>query len=235
MNEYLVRIREVIAKIDISDTAFAKRIGVSQSSFSSLFTRDVVPKSDILEKISNAYMVDPGWLLTGNGEMFLVDNINPSEDSPLSIQTEKKEIVLSDRDDVVMVPVLEQKISAGAGQDYIEEYSSDVTIPILDKIIHPYPRHSIKVVEVRGDSMTGVEIFDGDYVIFSQGELRADGIYVISIGSDLFVKRLEFDPIERRLTIISENPSYEKKVVDADSDVVRVEGKVIGWIHRHPY
>ncbi len=223
------RLKEIRSHFELNQSDFAAKLGLGQSTYAGYETEKRSVPDEIKEKISHIG-INLHWLITGQGKMLLSDN-----NRAVSIQTEKKEIVLSDRDDVVMVPVLEQKISAGAGQDYIEEYSSDVTIPILDKIIHPYPRHSIKVVEVRGDSMTGVEIFDGDYVIFSQGELRADGIYVISIGSDLFVKRLEFDPIERKLTIISENPSYEKKVVDADSDVVRVEGKVIGWIHRHPY
>ncbi len=160
---------------------------------------------------------------------------NDENQNAVSVQTEKREVFLSERDDVIMVPVLNQRVSAGPGQEYIEAYSSGVTVPVVERIIRPYPKESIRIVEVRGDSMTGVNIFDGDYVIFSQGEVRLDGIYVLAIGDEMYVKRLEFDPFEKKITIISENQNYKDKVVSADSDLIRIEGKVIGWIHKHPY
>jgi len=70
MNEVLSRIRDVINAINVSDSAFAKRICVKQSSFSGLFQRDVIPRADILISITNEYGVDPTWLLTGQGTMF---------------------------------------------------------------------------------------------------------------------------------------------------------------------
>ena len=192
------------------------------------------PDSEFLRKLEGNTNINSQWVLAGRGRMFN-DVGSGNKNLPSYIQTEKKKIVISDRDDVVMVPLLEQKVSAGVGQEGIGQYTSDVTIPILDRIITPYPKHLIRVVEVRGDSMKGVDLFDGDYVIFAQGEVRADGLYVISIGLDLFVKRLEFDPYAKKITVISENEHYERKVVDADSNVIRIEGKVIGWIHKHPY
>ena len=70
MNSILERVRTVIETEKMSDSAFAKRIGITQSSFSSLFQRDVVPRSDLVASISNTFGISPGWLLTGEGSMF---------------------------------------------------------------------------------------------------------------------------------------------------------------------
>lgn len=71
MNPILERVRTVIEAENMSDSAFAKRIGVTQSSFSSLFQRDVIPRSDLIAGISKEFDVSPRWLLTGEGEMFV--------------------------------------------------------------------------------------------------------------------------------------------------------------------
>ena len=84
--------------------------------------------------------------------------------------------------------------------------------------------------------MTGIHLFDGDLAIFASGVIRGDGIYVISLDGEVMVKWLEFDPATQKVSIISENPRYPApKVIRRDGDILRVEGKVIGWYHNHPY
>jgi phage repressor protein C with HTH and peptisase S24 domain len=87
----------------------------------------------------------------------------------------------------------------------------------------------------RGDSLTGIHIFDGDMVVFVPEDIRGDGIYVLRVGDELIVKRVEFDPISRKLRIMSENPRYPDRVESADGQAVEVVGKVYGWVHSHPY
>ena len=58
--------------------------------------------------------------------------------------------------------------------------------------------------------MTGVQLFDGDIVLFVPEEKTGDGIFVITVHGEVFVKRMAFDPFHRRVTIISEN---EREVV----------------------
>jgi Predicted transcriptional regulator len=63
-----------------------------------------------------------------------------------------------------------------------------------------------------------------------------DGVYVLSINNKLLVKRVEFDPLGQEIRIISENDRYEPRVLKGESmSDVKIEGKVIGWLHRHPY
>jgi phage repressor protein C with HTH and peptisase S24 domain len=136
------------------------------------------------------------------------------------------------------VPILNQIASAGPGKSVIDETEAIGTIPILDRALrrHNVPYTSLRAVEVRGDSMTGVYLFDGDYVIYSRGLIRDDGIYVIILGGSVLVKRLEYDRAGGRVIIRSENPRYpEPSSVDIDSDMLYIEGKVLMSFHNHPY
>ncbi len=81
--------------------------------------------------------------------------------------------------------------------------------------------------------MTGVQLFDGDIAFFVKCDMDGDGIYAISVDGEIFVKRVEYDPFNRKLVIRSENERYEPKIVDPDRVILL--GKVIGWLHRHPY
>jgi phage repressor protein C with HTH and peptisase S24 domain len=94
---------------------------------------------------------------------------------------------------------------------------------------------SLIAVSVKGDSMTGVQIFEGDMVIFAQHHISENGIYVISLYGDLKVKRLEFRSGEQRIFIHSENSRYSTEEIPMNNDNLVIMGKVVGWIHCHPY
>ena len=98
-----------------------------------------------------------------------------------------------------------------------------ISIPLISQ--------KISSAEVKGDSMIDANIFPGDYVFFSKGLIKGEGIYVIAFAGDIMVKRLAFDAPKNKLSIISENKNYPVRIIDAESDGVRILGKVIGWIH----
>ena len=82
MNDILLRIRKLITEKNISDSAFAKSIGLIQSTFSSFFQRNSIPKADIMRNISDEYGVNLNWLITGEGEMFLSKDPEDKDDFP---------------------------------------------------------------------------------------------------------------------------------------------------------
>lgn len=88
---------------------------------------------------------------------------------------------------------------------------------------------------VRGNSMTGVRIFSGDVVIFARGYLDENGLYVVSLRNEVLVKRMGFDRIHNRVSSISKNRNYKPIVVGANDEGVTILGKVVVWIHCHPY
>lgn len=71
------RIREIILSAGITDSAFAKRIGVTQSVIASMFQRGTEPSAKVLTSILLTYEdISAEWLLRGKGQMLL------SEETP---------------------------------------------------------------------------------------------------------------------------------------------------------
>ena len=69
------RIKEIIRLDKLSDTQFANKIGVPQTTVSNIFKRDSDVKSSLLNRILDVYpYVSPTWLLRGKGEMYSQDN-----------------------------------------------------------------------------------------------------------------------------------------------------------------
>ena len=66
------RIREIILSAGITDSAFAKRIGVTQSVIASMFQRGTEPSAKVLTSILLTYEdISAEVLLRGKGQMLL--------------------------------------------------------------------------------------------------------------------------------------------------------------------
>ena len=66
------RIREIILSAGITDSAFAKRIGVTESVIASMFPRGTEPSAKVLTSILLTYEdISAEWLLRGKGQMLL--------------------------------------------------------------------------------------------------------------------------------------------------------------------
>ncbi len=137
----------------------------------------------------------------------------------------------------ISVPFISQRISAGYGEDFLSDDSIMLRrIQIPESMARGVTDKSTLVsAEVKGDSMIDANIYPGDYVFFSKGMIKGEGIYVIAYAGDIMVKRLSFDAPSHRLTIISENRNYPTRTVDTELDGVRILGKVIGWIHNEMF
>ena len=72
------RIREIILSAGITDSAFAKRIGVTQSVIASMFQRGTEPSAKVLTSILLTYEdISAEWLLRGKGQMLLLSEVTP--------------------------------------------------------------------------------------------------------------------------------------------------------------
>jgi phage repressor protein C with HTH and peptisase S24 domain len=163
------------------------------------------------------------------------DFFNPSANLGIEFHNQHGEPEAPNPFDIILIPVLSQKIAAGNGQEALPDTSIIGKLPFLKRMLRGLAPSKARAFEVRGDSMTGIQLFDGDIVVFVPGEIHGDGIYVIRIMNDLYVKRVEFDPIEQKVRIMSENPRYPDRIESADGQTVEVVGKVYGWVHAHPY
>ena len=87
------------------------------------------------------------------------------------------------------------------------------------------------VLRVRGDSMIGEGVHDGDLVVVQRSETAADGDMVVALvgGESATVKKLYREP-GNRIRLQPANPTMEPIVVDAPD--VAVQGVVVGLIRR---
>lgn len=85
------------------------------------------------------------------------------------------------------------------------------------------------LLTVRGDSMTGAGILDGDLLgVKSTTELRNGQIAVFRIDDEVTVKRFQRDGT--RIRLAAENPEYQDIQVDPTRQALAVEGVAVGMI-----
>lgn len=134
----------------------------------------------------------------------------------------------------ITIPFISQKLSAGTGYEYLSEDNLDVRkIDILASIANGVDKNTLIAAEANGNSMIGEKIYSGDIVVFSRGLIKGEGIYVINYAGDVMVKKIDFDKLNNKVSIISANPDYPTRTVDAE--YVSLLGKVIGWFHKENY
>lgn len=230
------RMKAIREETGLSQRLFGDKLGIAQTTYANYESNKAKVPDDIKQTLASMLQVNLHWLITGEGSMY---NVSPADYSPSPITTgvlisksgKIESIELQEGE--VLVPILQQKLSAGAGQEWMPEDFTDERLPLLSRFIKPYKKEDVFAAPVRGDSMTGIQLFDGDIAFFVKCEMDGDGIYVISVDGEIYIKRIEIDPFDRKLVIKSENDRYEPKVVDPDR--VELLGKVIGWLHHHPY
>ena len=85
-------------------------------------------------------------------------------------------------------------------------------------------------LRVRGDSMTGARIHDGDIVFIRSQEDVDDGdIAVVLLNDEATLKRVYHIP--NGLTLLSENPKYPPMVFTwPDHDSIRILGLAVSFV-----
>ncbi|MDR1231149.1 MAG: XRE family transcriptional regulator [Spirochaetaceae bacterium] len=197
------RFAEVMEKAGLSQQEFAGSLGLSKAHVSNIIQGARRPSRDVLEKLAVRYGVDINRFLFGKGQP-----------------------------EAAHVELFQQDAAAGSGAE-IDDYAERSHITVPQSFIAPYRCEHIKAVLVRGDSMIDEKIYDGDYVLFNRKDTSGEGIFVLSIETTLLVKRVAPDPLNSAITLFSANPVYPPRVISgADLETVRIEGKVIGCLHR---
>jgi len=201
------RYRFIIEKSGLSKSAFAESIGISRSHNYHLERGTQKPPREVLERLSSVYGVNLNWLIHGKG--------------PSGLESETAEIEL-----------LDQEAAAGPGRE-IQDHIEKQYIPILYNILRPHKSENLRAVHVSGDSMIDERINDGDIVIFNIKQTEGNGIYVVSVGNTLLVKRVDFDHANKTIELISANPAYEPRRYSGNElEEIRVEGRVVACYHR---
>jgi len=191
----------------LSKKDFAESLGISKALGYQVSTGMLKPSREVMENLSKTYNVNLHWFITGRGSS--------------SYDPETAEIEL-----------YEQHAAAGSGRE-IEDFIEKKYIPILYDFLRPHNPKNLKAVYVSGDSMIGERINDGDIAIFNIKQTEGNGLYVVSVGSTLVVKRVDFDLSNKSIVLISANPAYEpRRFSGSELEDIKIEGRVVASYHR---
>jgi len=235
MNNFWNRVENLRKALGLSQQQFARKIDVKQRTYEGWLHRNVLPDVEYGLKISRILEASIEFLLTGE-ETAMPDDEYANNDVPRTkVHTPSGVVTQDDEEPTFLVPIAPQRLSAGDGEDFLPPAHYVGHIRILDRMARGLDRSRLIAAQVRGDSMTGVQIFDDDIVVFAQGHLSGDGLYVVSLNGEVFVKRIEFDHLNSKILIHSENAKYKTIETRADNENLHILGKVVGWVHNHPY
>lgn len=207
------RLRKLIEYQGITQAEFAKIIGSDRRRVENL-VNDVAKKLKEHELESLASIgISRDWLLTGEGEMF-GEGAHKQADHQDST--------------TVQVPYFNHiRVSAGLGIEVFDETPDgiyEVSAELLKR------GKNVQCIKVSGYSMTP-RFDDGDFLFvdIAEREIRAEGIYVISVDNALLVKTVQWMPDGLRL--ISENKEFETVFLSAETceaKQVQIIGRVVG-------
>lgn len=218
--------------------AWAARIGINKGSFTNMWYKGGVPRRTTAQKIAETTGCRLSWLLHGEGPMR--DETRAERESEASggvaAPAERDEYFVPPavHEEFCFIPRYNLKASAGFGTSASGEqavFYMAFRRYWVKNYLNASPR-DLAVISVKGDSMSGV-LEDRDTILVNTAERNpGEGLFVIRIGDDIFVKQLQRLP-GGAVQVKSANPLYETFTVDlagAGSEF-EVIGRVV-WFGR---
>ncbi len=218
------RLEEIRKMKEYSVSEFCEMYHITEDEYIS-YINGAVPSNSLIKELNNS-LVNLYWLVYGTGHMFVFDTgdlyTNSAGENVTDIENRVKK---GSADSVIFVPMTNLKVSAGYGAEWGSGAFSGELIPVPKRIINKYGNVvNVAAALVKGDSMNPT-LKDGEVVVFNKGLIDGDGIYVIAILGELFVKRVSIDMLNNKVTIISDNKNYPVKEYDLDREGFEVIGK----------
>lgn len=146
---------------------------------------------------------------------------------------ELKDVSLANPD-IVQIDVLDVRACCGNG---VENFTENVigqqmmTLPALREFTNSAPEN-IKIIKAIGESMMPtIHTDDIVWVDISVKTPTSDGLYILCVGSDLLIRRIQINPFDNTAMIRADNTSYAPIPHNNYRDI-KVAGKVIYHMHK---
>ena len=208
-----------------SKREFCEILGIDYGNLAKYLTNKINLSINDLNYLNYKNLnINMDWLLTGEGEMF-----SPTSTAVAPVHAK--------------IPLLRQRVSCGRGQswedvDAVEDYIEPLAL------IPSAKNAKIYAFRVRGTSMVGAGINDGDIILFDAKEtdMLRDDLYVFALEGNVYCKLLKFDSIGRKISIYSVHTKELRdakllKTLDADkpetADTFHIFGRVFAWIQEN--
>lgn len=199
--EVVERMKSVLS-LD-SDTQLAKILGRAGSSVSNWRVRGNVPIDECI-RFAQHYSVSLDWLILGS-------------DQPIGSErfgTERSIIGTKEVSPEGYTPIAMYDIEASAGTGHLPGAESVECIMLLDTCqleAEGLDPSQLMGARVRGDSMNNT-LRNGDRVIIDRTHRTPDGVFLLRMGDELRIKRVQ-RVAGGALMLISDNPVYEREML----------------------
>ncbi|WP_428769310.1 helix-turn-helix domain-containing protein [Treponema sp. HNW] len=225
-----IRFKTFRESLGLAQTEFAKQSKISQTDISNIERGERQPSKANIIRLVKTFNLNASWLLTGEGTPFLQETTETQGSLPAKNGSTK-------------IPLLRQTVSCGPGQNWEESDAVESYIEPLGAFpslanARPY------AFRVRGVSMAGVGIMDGDIVLFDANPSQnlRDDIYVFALDGEVYCKLLRFDRLKKEIYVYSvlnkdlteaELLKVIKQDDAASSSAFHLFGRVLAWMHEN--
>ena len=194
------RIAALIRGSGLSQREVGRRCGVSGVTVHKWTSGIMQPSGEALEAFCELFSVTPAYLLFGDGNAPGAQTIVGAGDS-------------------ISIPQIDIEGSCGEDRAVLQEVAPLIQfVKVSFEFVRQYcasasPR-SLQIITAVGDSMEPT-IASGDAVIVdvSQKIVNSEGIYVVRLGNNILLKRIQIGTDS--LILLSDNKRYQPLYVDA--------------------
>ena len=220
----------------------AKFAGVSIETIKRYENGKTNPTNDNLSKIASALGIKVKNLYD-NVSLSESPNMSPNDNnlspSLSNLKPQNKSSNDAEENSIIAVPYFEDTY-ASAGNGAINYEEAPTTLDFDKNFLRGFLRISgdlskVHIINAKGDSMEPT-IANGELLFISTANtcgVISGNIYVINYGGDIFVKRLEKNPITKAITLFSDNEKYEPIVIDGENlENCAIAGRVVAHIRK---
>ena len=203
------KIKKIVRSKGISQTEAAKMLGMKVARFNGWCNNQNDISSDVIKQICEKFNITPNFLFDVDNEY----NLPP---------------------DIVKIDVLDVSACCGNGITNISENvigHQFVSKNLLKEFTFTSPEN-IKIIRAVGDSMIPtINPQDMIWIDMSVKEPSSDGLYLLTVGQDLMIKRIQINPFNNQVQVKSDNPAYAPILLN-DYKEISCIGKVIYHMKR---
>ena len=203
------KIKKIIEENGLTQEKFGSIIGKTNACVNQWIKGKRDLSTSDIEKICDSFSVSPNFLYN-------------REDS-LSIPS-----------DIVKIDVLDVSACCGNGIANISENvigHQFVSKSMLKEYTFTSPEN-IKIIRAVGDSMIPtINPQDMLWIDISVKEPSSDGLYLLTVGQDLMIKRIQINPFNNQVQVKSDNPAYAPILLNNYKEVSCL-GKVVYHMKR---
>lgn len=219
-DEVITRIKAVVGAK--SDRDLARHFGMGDTTITSKRQRGSVPYDEATQ-IALERGISLDWLILGKGEPPMA----PVQAALEQVAEVPPVFSHLPQSEVAEIPLYDIEAAAGHGRVFDQEKIIGYIPYRADELVREgLVASQLVALRVKGDSMVPT-LDDGDLVVVNRANRQPDGVFVVRVGEDLRIKRVQ-KMMAGCLRLSSDNDHYAPEVISPD----QVEGfEIIGSVY----